>query len=139
MDAVTRSIGIVGVFLVGALYAIIGIVFGALATGNHVRVWRLAAWVFSIVAFIAHLAYERFHRRRAPGAAAVRVALAAGLGALGLAIAALVHARGEPNRRFPALMLVVWPLITALPAFAVAWMMAAVTARARPESSRSLR
>ena len=47
--------------LLGAVYLLIGTVFPVPA--NHVRVWRLAAWVVSGVAFAVHIGYERFRLR----------------------------------------------------------------------------
>ena len=49
------------VLLVGAFYAIVGIVFAIPA--GHVRAWRLAAWVVSGVGYAIHLGYERFRLR----------------------------------------------------------------------------
>lgn len=109
--------------LVGLFYAIVGVAFALPAT--HVRAWRLAAWLVSIIAFVAQTAYERFVLRSASRSAALHVAIAAGLGAFGLAVGANVHAQMNPtaphNERLLLIALVVWPVITALPAFVVAF------------------
>lgn len=109
--------------LVGVVYALVGIVFAVPAA--HVRAWRLAAWVLSIMACSAHIVWERFRLRNSPRSASLHVALAAALGAFGLAVGANVHAlsKGSTNhhRHLLLLALAVWPVITALPAFFVAF------------------
>lgn len=116
------------VLLVGVVYLVAGLAFGALAgqAGSHrmVVTWRLAAWVLSAVAFALHIGYERVHRRSSARTTAWRAALAAALGAFGLAVAANVHALAASNRQYSLahlLALFLWPLVTALPAFLVAW------------------
>ena len=107
--------------LVGILYSVIGIVFAL--PSNQVGVWRPAAWAASAVVFAAHIAYEKFKLSNSSGATAFHVAVAVGIGGLGLAVAATVHSLfvppSYPRSRF-LLALVLWPLITALPAFLVA-------------------
>jgi len=107
--------------LLGAFYAAVGITFGLPA--SDARAWRLAAWVVSGVAYAAHVGYERFTLRDSPLSAALHVGGAAGLGALGLAIAALVHSlsAGLPSehQRLLLVALVAWPVITGIPAFLV--------------------
>jgi hypothetical protein len=114
------------VLLLGVVYLVVGVGFGSLAgraSSHQIRVaWRLAAWAVSIVAFSSHIAYEQIRRRTAPRQTAARAALAAALGSLGLAVAANVHALAVSGYRpLYALSLLIWPLATALPAFAVAW------------------
>ena len=108
--------------LVGAIYAVTGIVFAW--PENHVRVWRLAAWLVSAAAFATHIGYEHFRMRATPGRAAWHVALAVALGAFGLAVSATIHsllvASTVQQRRLVRLALVIWPIITGLPAFLVA-------------------
>jgi hypothetical protein len=108
---------------VGIVYALVGIVFAVPAT--HVRAWRLAAWIVSIMAYAAHIACERFRLRNSPGSASLHVALAAALGAFGLAVGANIHSlsAGPANQHRHLLLLAlgVWPVITALPAFFVAF------------------
>ncbi len=105
--------------ILGVVYAFVGIVFAMPA--SHVKVWRLAAWVVSAVAYGAHICYERFRLRNSPRLAALHVALAVALGAFGLAVGANIHSlqRGSANehRRLLLLALGLWPVITALPAF----------------------
>ena len=68
---------------------------------------------------------------------ALRAALAAACGAFGLAMGAVIHAATASGpQRFPAIMLVIWPLMTAVPAFVVALAVTAGLARL-PLISRS--
>jgi hypothetical protein len=120
------------VVLLGVGYALVGIVF-ALPT-THLRAWRLAAWAVCAVGYAAHIAYERFRLRSSPGSAARHVALAVALGAFGLAVGANVHSlsAGSANQHRPLLLLslVIWPVMTALPAFLVALGVSVILTRA---------
>jgi len=120
--------------LVGVLYLVAGLVFAALAGSagsNQVRAaWRLAAWVISAAAFAAHIGYEQVRLRTSPRITALHASLAVALGAFGLAVAASLHGQAV-HRHFPAFALVLWPVLTALPAFVVALAAAAVLNRAR--------
>lgn len=108
--------------LVGIAYAAIGVAFAWPTT--HVIGWRWAAWLVSGILFAAHVAYQRFVLRNSPGRGATHVALAVAIGAFGLAVGALVHAlvagSSTAHRRLVLIALVVWPMITAVPAFLVA-------------------
>jgi hypothetical protein len=121
MDPTSRRSWLPAVVLVGAGYALIGIVFALPA--SYVHAWRLAAWGVSGVAYATHLAYELFRLRNSCLFAALHVALAAALGALGLAVGAIIHARsvGTPSQHQQLLLvaLAVWPVITGVPAFLV--------------------
>ena len=124
------------VILLGVVYLVAGIAFAALANrnaSNQIRVaWRLAAWVISAAGFATHIAYEHLRQRSSPGTTALRVSLAVALGAFALAVAANVHAQAASSHQHSrALALVVWPVVTALPAFGVALAAAAVLARTR--------
>ena len=115
--------------LVGVLYCVIGIVFAF--PSNQVRMWRLAAWVTSAAVYAAHIWYEHFRLRNASRSTALHVAVAVGIGGFALAVAATVHSLFVPpnyHRSRFVLALMVWPLITALPAFLVALAVAAVLA-----------
>ena len=123
--------------ILGVVYAFVGIVFAV--PDGHVKVWRLAAWVVSAVAYAAHICYEHFRLRNSPRSAALHVALAVALGAFGLAVGANFHSLslGSTNehRRLLLLALGLWPIITALPAFLVAlvagWVLASAGAQAK--------
>ena len=96
--------------------------------------WRLVAWLTSAVAFAAHIWYEHVRWQNSRVKIALHVALAAALGAFGLAVAANVHAQSvaTANHRALAIALAVWPAMTALPAFLVALAIGAGLARIRP-------
>jgi hypothetical protein len=116
----------------GVGYTLVGIVFAVPAT--HVRPWRLAAWVVCAIGYAAHIAYERFRLQNSPGSAALHVASAVALGAFGLAVGANIHslsggATGQ-HRQLLLLSLGIWPVITALPAFIVAFGTNVILARA---------
>jgi hypothetical protein len=127
--------------LVGVLYLVIGLVTAAFANSagsSQVRTaWRLAAWVISAAAFAAHICYENIRLRTSPRTTAWHAALGAGLGAFGLAVAASLHGHAV-HRNFPAFALAVWPIMTALPAFVVALIAAAVLTRVRAAEARRL-
>ena len=138
MNAPDRRRWLRPAMLAGATYLVAGIAFGALAGGapsHQLRVaWRLAAWLVSAAAFAAHIGYEHSRLRSAPRTTAPHAALAAALGAFGLAAAANVHEILAVPRYRPllAIALVAWPVGTAVPAFVVALAAAAGLARARP-------
>src|SRR5215467_9045889 len=109
------------VFL-GIAYATVGIVFAVPTT--HVQAWRLAAWVVSAIGYTSHIAYEHFRLQNSPGSAALHVAFAVAIGAFGLAVGANIHslsAGSSLHRHLLLLSLGVWPVMTALPAFLVAF------------------
>ena len=114
--------------LFGFMYLAVGITFAELG-------WRLAAWFVSAIAFAVHIWYEHFRLRNSPRRTALHVSAAAALGAFGLAIAANVHelwANPGNHRSLLLLALVLWPILTAVPAFVVAFATAAGLARWRP-------
>ena len=116
--------------LAGALYLIIGVGFAQLSVPS-VFFWRLAAWMASAVVYAAHIGYEHFRIRSTPHSTALHVAIGAAIGAFGLAAAAIVHSllTGTGNLRLLRIALLVWPLITGVPAYVVALVLTAVLAR----------
>jgi|SRR5216683_2471994 len=126
------------VVFLGAVYFVVGIVFGEFAgqAASHQSVvaWRWAAWMISAVAFGSHIVFEQVHLRSSPRITAFHVSLAATVGAFGLAVAANIHAQvAPPGQRslLLALSLGIWPVMTALPAFFVALVAAILFARVR--------
>jgi hypothetical protein len=113
--------------LAGVVYFVVGVVFAL--PSSHVRAWRLAAWVVSGAVYAAHIGYEHFRLNNSLRATALHASLAAAVGAFLLAVAATIHAVMVPSHapywRF-LLALVVWPIITAVPAFLVALIATAV-------------
>jgi hypothetical protein len=103
--------------LLGVVYFIIGRVFSLPA--DHVQAWRLAAWIVSGVAYAAHIGYEHFRLRNSPRLTAVHVAVGVAIGAFALAVAGMIHSLSTTSGIRPAwlLAIVVWPAVTALPAF----------------------
>jgi hypothetical protein len=116
--------------LAGTLYVIIGVCFAPLSVPS-VFFWRLAAWMVSAVVYAAHIGYEHFRMFNPPRSTALHVALGAAVGAFGLAAAAIVHSllTGTGNLRLLRIALVIWPLITGVPAFLVALVLTALLAR----------
>jgi hypothetical protein len=117
----------------GAVYFIVAYVSIPLATGSsaQVRGWRLTAWALSAVNFAAHIMFEQRRVRSTPASTALYVAVAVAIGAFGLALAAWVRAvitgTGKPVSL--GIAMVVWPIITAVPAYGVALLAAAVLTR----------
>jgi hypothetical protein len=118
--------------LLGIGYALVGILFAVPAA--HVQAWRLAAWAVCAAGYAAHIAYEGVRLGNAPGPAALHVAFAVALGAFGLAVGANIHSlsSGSTSQHQQLLLLAlgIWPVMTALPAFLVAFGTNVVLARA---------
>jgi hypothetical protein len=135
MDESGRKLWLRVATLVGVVYFVVGWVFAAVANpavSDRLRFrWRLAAWVVSGAFFAAHISYEHFRLRNSPRATSLHVAFAVGLGAFLLAVNATVHALLAPSHAPYArylLALVLWPILTALPAFLIALAVAAALA-----------
>ncbi len=128
------------VLLLAAAYLLIGIAFAEFsdwATTNAMQlIWRRLAWLVSCAGFAAHIAYEHFRLVNSPRTTAMHASIAAALGAGGLAVAANLHEwmAGSSYRPSIAIALVVWPLLTVVPAFFVAMIAAAVLDRWWPRS-----
>jgi hypothetical protein len=131
MTASHRQAWISAAVLVGVAYFLIGRLFALPA--DHVRAWRLAAWLVSGVAYAWHIGYEHFRLRNSPRVAASHTALAVAIGALGLALAGMIHSLSTASPFHPGwfLALILWPAVTAVPAFLVALGAAAVLTRLR--------
>jgi hypothetical protein len=136
-----RSRGVVAALLVGAIYTALGVaasaVGGASASGRLGLLARWATFALSGIAFLAHAVHEA----RAKGAGVTRTglrsALAAAIGGLGLAVAANLHELTSRAAFRPRMLvaLVAWPLLTAIPAFLGAVLLAALFGR-RPGRPR---
>lgn len=124
--------------LVAIVYPIVGITF-ALPTnsptsGNIVVAWRLAAWLVSAAAFAAHITFEHTRLHNAPLRAALHTSLAVALGALALAVWILIHGRlsaSASQSPLAPLALVVFPVVTGIPAFLVAFVVLTILTRIR--------
>lgn len=127
------------IVLLGGVYFIVGVVFGELAKWaaseqGQFR-WRLTAWVVSAFVFAAHIAHEHFRLRSRATVLALHVASAAALGAFLLAATATLHAMRLSSHApywLYLLALVLWPLMTGVPAFVVALVGAKVLALVSP-------
>jgi hypothetical protein len=111
----------------GVLYLLAGTVFLNPPASNRAQfIWRLAAWIISAVTFCVHAWYELFRLHSPPRRLAIHVSTAVALGAVGLAVAANIHAlsTGTGNRQLLILAVVIWPILTAVPAFAIAFIAA---------------
>jgi hypothetical protein len=121
MHATVRRPSFRVVVLVGIIYALVGVAFALPA--SRAGAWRLAAWIVSGVAYMIHVGYECFRLRNSSVTAALHVALAAALGALGLALGAIAHALSisttTQHQRLLLVALVAWLVITGVPAFLV--------------------
>ena len=133
-----KSSAVRALLLCGVVYLVAGLVFGELAgraaTIDGRNAWRWAAWAVSAMAFGLHIVYEQVRIGSSAKLTALRVALAVSIGAFGLAAAANIHAlRLSPPKHSTMMMLslVIWPIMTALPAFVVALIAAVIVARVR--------
>jgi hypothetical protein len=90
--------------------------------------------VISAVTFTAHFWYEHFRLRSAYRAAALHIATAVAVGAFGLAVAAMIHSLSTTGAIRPVwlLALILWPAITAVPAFLAALAGGAILTLLRP-------
>ncbi len=131
MDASRNQTWVRATLLLGVVYLLVGRVFAVPAT--HVRVWRLAAWAVSGAAYAVHIGYEHFRLRHSPRLIALHVALGVAIGATALAIAGMIHSVSTTSAIRPAwlLALVIWPAVTAVPAFLVALVAGVMLARLR--------
>lgn len=117
--------------VVGVLYLAVGrasaALAGAAASDQMQSFWRFSAFAISAVVFAAHMAYEHFRLRNGARTTAWHASVAVAFGALGLALAANMHDLGSASGYRPRMLiaLIAWPLLTAVPAFIVALVVAA--------------
>jgi hypothetical protein len=120
--------------LAGVIYLVTGLVFAALAAGasspQGVVRWRLAAWILSAAVFVAQIVYEQTRLASSPRTSAFHAALAAALGAFGVAVAAVIHRHGAAGPKGYVAFLV-WPVLVFIPAFVAAFAVATVLSRGR--------
>ena len=115
--------------LAGVGYFVVGKVFAL--SPDHLRAWRLAAWAVSGLVYAVHIAYEHFGLQSSRRVTALHTAVAVAIGAIALAVAGMVHALSSDSGIGPEwlLALVLWPLVTAVPAFLVALVAGTILAR----------
>lgn len=118
--------------MAGALYLVAGTISSALAAAAHPGPMqffaRASAFGISAVILALHVAYERLRLGSATMRAAWHGAVGAAFGGFGLALMANIHDLGSATGYRPRMLvaLVAWPFITAVPAFVVALVVAAV-------------
>lgn len=130
--------------LLGVVYLVILITFGTFAgsaASNSMRVlWNRLAFVASGIVFAIHIGYEHFHFGNSPRITALHAALASAAGAFGLALVANIHDLQSASGYRPRMLIafLAWPLLTSVPAFIVALVVAAgLTLRRRRSSNVS--
>ena len=116
---------------VGLVYVVIGRVFSW--PTEHVKEWRLAAWIVSLAVFSLHLTYERLRLQHSPLMTSLHAAFAVALGSIGIAVAGLLYtvSQGIPVGARWVIALVVFPLVTGVPAFIGAYVVTALLPRIR--------
>ncbi len=125
--------------LAGVLYAGVGIasayLAGAAASDQMQFFWRLTAFVISGTVLAAQVAYEHFRLRNAARVTARHASLGAAIGGFLLALKANIHDLGSASGYRPRMLvaLIAWPLLTSVPAFIAALVMAAVLGLKRRE------
>ena len=125
MNNQKRRLWLRAVLLTGAIYCTIGITFSAFAARSSHRMavaWNLASFGVSLVVFAIHIGYEHFSLGNRPLIVGLHTALAVALGSFLLAVSANIHSFRVANSQHGllAIALVVWPLMTGIPAFVVA-------------------
>ena len=129
MAAMIRISSRGAVLLAALAYLVIGRFFPN--AGPHVQLLRLAAWALSGIVFVGHIAHERIACGSSNRVMATRIAAAVAIAALGLAIVGPLYARWVAGRPIPPVLpaLVLWPLLTAVPAYLVARVIGPVVRR----------
>jgi uncharacterized membrane protein len=131
MNSSSQSVWARMVILIGAIYFVVGYVFakfaGMVAFNQSRLTWNRLAFIVCAVAFAFHIAYEHYRVRSTAKITAWHTGLAAALGGLMLAVAANIHDLGSASgyRSRLLIALVVWPLLTGVPAFILALLTAA--------------
>lgn len=131
MDAPDRQRWFPGVLLLGAAYFVIAVALGEFAgraaSGSMREIWNRLAFVACGIAFALHIGYEHFRLRNSSLVTAMHVSIAVALGAFALAVKANIHDLGSSTgyRSRMLIALAAWPLLTGVPAFVVALVVAA--------------
>ncbi len=123
------------VIFFGIGYSLVGIAFPNPSSQSQAQqIWRLAAWITSVIIFGIQIWYEHFRLHNLPRTIAIHVAISAALGAFGLAVAANIHSLNSitANRALLIVSLILWPILIGVPAFVVAIIIALILARIKP-------
>jgi hypothetical protein len=123
--------------LASIAYGVVGIVTARLsgaASAQQVRAaWRITGWLLALAVFSGHLVFEHLRVGAPLRTMAGRVAAAVALGALALAVLGPVRAYWGASgfgRAF-ALSIVMWPIVTGIPALLAALAMGWILKRLR--------
>ena len=131
MDASDRKRWFRAVVLLAGVYFVIAIAFGTFAgwaVSNSVReTWNRLAFLASGIAFAVHIGYEHLRLGNSSRITASHASIAVALGAFALALKANIHDLASASGYRPRMLiaLVAWPLLTGVPAFIVALVLAA--------------
>src|SRR5437763_682331 len=111
--------------LLGCAYLLISLAFSALdksSAANPVRFWRIATWAVCLGLYFGQIGYECLRLGNPPRATALHAAAGVCIGSFGLAAAAIVHSLVASHGSLRPLIvaLLIWPVITGIPAFFVA-------------------
>ena len=126
--------------LLGCAYLLISLVFSVLdkSSASHpIRFWRIATWVVCLALYLGQIWYESFRLASSPHSTALHAAVGVCVGSFGLAAAATVHSllSSHGNLRSLLVALLVWPVITGIPAYLVAlgasWLLTRIPRRAQ--------
>lgn len=128
MNAAERKQWLQAAVLVGIVYFVVGFgfaLFAAASAQTRVR-WNRLAFLTSAIVFVVHIGYEHFRLRSGALLNAWHTSLAVALGSFGLALAANIHELRSDAAFRPRILiaLVAWPLVTGVPAFIVALLVA---------------
>ncbi len=142
MDHTSRRQWLGPVILAGVLYPVVGIASAALAEEAASQqmqfFWRLSAFGISGVLLAAHVAYEHFRLRDNARVTAWHASLGAAIGGFLLALMANIHDMGSASGYRPRMLIafMAWPLLTSVPAFVVALVLAVVLGlKRRPQAN----
>jgi hypothetical protein len=126
-----RQRWLIKAMVVGVVYLAVGLASAALAAGAASipmrSFWRMSAFAISAAVFAADIAWEHFRLRNPAKSVAWHTSAAVAFGGFLLALMAYVHDLGSASGYRPKMLiaLVAWPLLTAVPAFLVALVVAA--------------
>jgi hypothetical protein len=125
MNAAKRYPWIPAAILAGGAYFIIGRVSAGTREG------RLTAWAMSALVYAVHIWYEHARLANRPLNAARHVAVGVAIGGFAIAVAGLLHAYSITAAIGPRwiLALILFPALTALPGFIVAFGIATIARR----------
>jgi hypothetical protein len=116
-------------------YTVFGFATAGLAgaAGSSGRTfWRLAGWLLPLATFVVHIWYDRIRVGNATTKVALHAATAVAAGALVIAAGLPVASHWGERGSHAWLSLVLWPIVTGVPAFVAALVMASILGRVAP-------